>query len=324
MPSINAVEKDESGQKRRYLVGVTSGIMVDGHGERMTPNCIKSFQNQAQSGDILLYEGAHGVNFVDDIGKLTNAFINAIGDWQTEYRLYDNLDGLGPATLEKADKVWRQTMGLPPYSVPRPKGFSIEGEVPEGGILQTDMSGKRVMNDVLLDGVVLVTRPAYKTSIATAVRKALDFPLSRELRKSLEETLREKIDTEDVRDQCFRKHYALQNALDEEIRRVMSLPPQAREQLLADLYAEYSELAIEEILAYPEMYESDDEGEAPSGKVYLAKSMNQESVALRQLEAALRLLVISKRSKGHGGKDDTECSGGSAGRSTGRCSPGAA
>ena len=69
----HAVLKEEGGYKRRYLVGIASGKSIDGHGERMTEKAIGSFQNQAKSGNILLYEGQHGVNYIDDIGKLTGS-----------------------------------------------------------------------------------------------------------------------------------------------------------------------------------------------------------------------------------------------------------
>ena len=129
--------------------------------------------------------------------------------------------------------------------------------------------------------------------------KALGKPLSLELRRGLEQTLSEKIESDDVRDQYFRRHYALQNALDEEVRRIMGMPAQARTQSLEDLFAEYSDLSVKEILDHPEMYEPE-EGEAPSGGVYLAKSMTSERVALRQLEAGLRILVSVKKSQNQG------------------------
>ena len=40
---LHAVEKADTsngGVKRRYLVGITSGMKIDGHGERMTKACI--------------------------------------------------------------------------------------------------------------------------------------------------------------------------------------------------------------------------------------------------------------------------------------------
>ena len=69
-------EKSIDGKKKRYLKGIASGTQIDGHGEKITENCIKSFQSQASSGDILLYaddyEVAAGVTGL----KLSNCIFN--------------------------------------------------------------------------------------------------------------------------------------------------------------------------------------------------------------------------------------------------------
>lgn len=169
----HVVEKAQGGMKRRYLRGVASGVAVDGHGERMTERCIKSFSEQANSGDILLYPDLHGVKFTDDIGLLVGHEVLPNNDWFIESRLYDEGDGVGANTLERADKLWKQINGLPPYKSPKQKGFSIEGILGENGIIQASNDGRRVMDNVILDGIVVVPRPAYKDSIAHAVYKAL-------------------------------------------------------------------------------------------------------------------------------------------------------
>ncbi len=297
-----AVEKDESGNRRRYLEGIASGLQVDGHGERMTEACIKSFQRQALSGDILLYEGLHGVNFVDDIGKLVGSTVDGEGNWHASFRLYDAMDGFAPtsSTLEKADKVWRQVNGLPPYTVAKQKGFSIEGEVPAGGLQMVDESGRRIMNDVLLDGVVLVNRPAYNDSIAHAVYKALGIPGPWKVRKNLERDLEHSSDA-GGRDLYFRRHWQLNDALETQIASIMSGPGEERRGQLETLFDEYSKLAIEDIMAHPEVYASDgDEEEAGSiadtpSAVYRASS--PRLTVLKQLEAALSILVSSNTRK---------------------------
>ena len=112
---LHAVTKDDGeGRQRRYLVGITSGMKTDGHGERMTKRCVDKMQTQAKSGEVLLYEGQHGVNYTNDIGRLVESDITEAGDWITTYRLYDTFDGFaeGSSTLEKADKLWRQTINL--------------------------------------------------------------------------------------------------------------------------------------------------------------------------------------------------------------------
>lgn len=288
-----AVEKSEGGVKRRYLEGVSSGLMFDGHGERMTENCIKSFMRQAKSGDVLLYAGLHGVDFSDDIGILVDANILPTGDWWTKYRLYDELDGMGASTLERVDKIWRQLNGLPPYSKPKQKGFSIEGDIPEGGIKVVDESGRRVMDDVLLDGVVLVNRPAYRDSVAHAVYKALGEPAPWQIRKNLESTLREKIAAASDREEYWRKCYALQDALDAEVRRVMSGPEGGRKSQLDDVLKEYVDLYATLVLEHPEMYQPTDGAVASGQSAY--KTQSATSRVLKALESNMRLLVEIKK-----------------------------
>lgn len=289
-----AVEKDEGGRKRRYLEGVASGLQVDGHGERMTEQCIKSFQRQASTGDILLYEGQHGVNFVDDIGKLVGSNVDGEGNWHASFRLYDEDDGLGATTLEKAEKVWRQSMGLPPYTVAKQRGFSIEGEIPPGGLQTLDASGKRIMNDVTLDGVVLVARPAYEDSIAHAVYKALGIPGPWKVKKTLQRALGEKEAEEDSRETYYRKRYRLNDALDSEIARIMSGPDEERHAQLDSLFAEYSRMAIDEIVDHPEIFEvgEGDGEETLAPDIY--KATASRLTVLKQVEAALHLVVQTK------------------------------
>lgn len=289
-----AVEKDEAGRKRRYLEGVASGLQVDGHGERMTEGCIQSFQRQASAGDILLYEGQHGVNFVDDIGKLVGSFIDGEGNWHASFRLYDEEDGLGAATLEKADKVWRQSLGLPPYTVPKKRGFSIEGEIPPGGLQTVDQSGKRIMQDVTLDGVVLVARPAYEDSIANAVYKALGMPGPWKVKKSLERAMNEKVETEDSRELYYRRRYQLNDALDSEINRIMTGLDEERHAQLEALFDEYKAMAIEEITSHADVFEaaSDAEGSTPTA---IYKESTTRLKVLKEVESALHLIVGNKQ-----------------------------
>ena len=293
-----AVEKDESGRKRRYLEGIASGLQVDGHGERMTEQCIKSFQRQAQSGDILLYEGQHGVNFIDDIGKLVGSYVDGTGNWHASFRLYDELDGFAPtsATIEKANKVWMQSCGLPPYSVAKQRGFSIEGEIPQGGLQMVDQSGKRIMDDVVLDGVVLVTRPAYNDSIATAVYKALGIPGPWKVKKNLERALTEKMESEDSRETYYHRRFQLNDALDSEIQRIMSGPDNERRAQLDTLFDEYKKLAVEEIAGHPEIFAPVDEAVGdPATSHAIYKAQSQRLKVLKEAEAALHLVLQNRR-----------------------------
>ena len=286
-----AVEKDEGGAKRRYLEGIASGVQVDGHGERMTERCIRSFQRQAESGDVLLYEGLHGVNFVNDIGKLVGSNIDGEGNWHAKFRLYDEKDGIGPVKLETVDTVWRQLNGLPPYTKPKQKGFSIEGEVPEGGLLSVDSSGRRAMDDVTLDGVVLVNKPAYKDSIAHAVYKALGIPMPHQVRKGLEKTLTERLEAADETEAYYKRHFHLQDALDCAVRDIMSGPDVERRPRLEDLFEEYSQLAVDDILSHADMYDNAPEPDGSDGG-----ASGSGLVKLRELEAALRQFLSVRKS----------------------------
>jgi hypothetical protein len=244
----HCVEKAEGDKKRRYLKGVSSGIKVDGHGERMTMKAINSFQRQAKSGDILLYEGQHGVDYTDDIGRLVDSAIMPDGNWMTTYRLYDEQDGMGPVTLEKADKLWRQVNGLPPYTRPKQKGFSIEGDIPEDGILSMDESGKRMIDDVVLMGTVVVPRPAYQDSVAQAVYKALGLESPYKIRKMLSKGLAETIDQKKVENEYFNKRMEISDTLDEIVKGVMTDNTGNEKERLEQLFDEYKGLIIPLIL----------------------------------------------------------------------------
>lgn len=279
----HAVEKNEGGQKRRYLTGISSGVKTDLHGENMTEKCIKSFHEQAESGDVLLFEGQHGVNLVDDIGKLTHSEITPSGDWFTEYRLYDELDGFQPGsvTLEKADKLWRQVNGLTPYTKPKQKGFSIEGEIPDNGILTIDDTGKRVMNEVQLDGVVVVPRPAYKDSVASSVYKALGMvppDVAEKIHKNISQRLHDKLDQAEMSNSFYQKKYMIEDELDQAIHELVSNDRHgtSREKLQI-LYQEYSDLMVSLILQNEGIFKNMNPSPDGDGEVY------QDSNRLRNL-----------------------------------------
>lgn len=291
--SQHAVEKTEGGSKRRHLIGVSSGIARDLHGEMMTEKCIKSFQEQANSGDILLYEGQHGVNFVDDIGILAHSEITPRGEWLTDYRLYDELDGFDPgsSTLEKADKLWKQVNGLKPYSKPKQKGFSIEGEVPDNGIVEMDGSGRRVMNDVLLDGVVVVPRPAYKDSIASAVYKALGVlppDVANKVQKGLRERLSEKVRQSQLKENFYQQKFLIEDELDSAICEIVNDPHETTRQKLEILFSEYSDLMIDLILQNEGFFQ---EGPTAAGGEVVYRDSGRMRV-LKQLESAISMYQI--------------------------------
>ena len=262
-----AVEKAlGDGPKRRYLVGIASGVKIDGHGERMTDNCIKSFMDQANSGDILLYPDLHGIRASQDIGILHKAAIQPDGDWRVEFRLYDDADGIGTVKKETIEDTWKQSVGAPPYTRPRQKGFSIEGYIPDESIVSMEKSstgayGRRVIDNVLLDGVVLVPRPAYKDGIANAVYKALgELPPWQEekIRGDLRSNLSKSLEARELTDSYFRTRWEVNDALDDEIRKIMTGPAVNKGLQLGILFDEYKPIMIDLIQKSQSVFQAED------------------------------------------------------------------
>lgn len=263
----HVVEKVHKGVRRRYLRGISSGILRDGHGERMTTKCLKSMHKQGKTGDVLLFAGLHGVNFVDDVGVLSNSDVIDNRDWLTEYMLHDPSDGFDPsgATMENVDKLWKQVNGIRPYKRPIQKGFSIEGIIPDGGImdgkLQKDGSmTERVIDDMILDGVVVVSRPAYTDSVVSAVYKALKelAPIGVEkLHKNLHDTISGKLVDEENKRNFYQQFYLINDILIEKIEMIMSIEDGRETQRLDILMDEYRTALIPLILQHGDIFRSD-------------------------------------------------------------------
>jgi len=258
----HVVEKSESGKKRKYLIGVSSGLKLDGHREKMSENCIKSFHNQATSGQVLLYPDIHGIKASDDIGILTKSEILPNQDWKTEYRLYDEDDGIGQYKLEKINDIWKQLNGMPPYKKAVQKGFSIEGIVPSQNVINMNDSGEKVIDDVLLDGVVLVPRPAYETSIAHSIYKALGELNPYQIgvvKKSIESELKQVLDDKQTEHQFYSRKYDIESAFENLLERIMSdIKPQKAERLKV-LFDEYQNIMIDLIMANENLFKRGNE-----------------------------------------------------------------
>lgn len=183
------VEKSVDGVKHRYVCGIASGTRVDQHGERLTEHCIDSIIRQCKESDILLYADIHGVKASEDIGILTDFHLDANGDWIVEFRLYDESDKVDSKSIETADKLWKQLNGFPPYRKPRRKGFSIEGYVPDENGMVEKKENFGIIDDIVLEGVVVVPEPAYQDSVIHAVYKALGETPEWTKRKTIRETL---------------------------------------------------------------------------------------------------------------------------------------
>lgn len=256
----HAVEKaDGSLGPRQYLTGIASGPRIDAHGERMTKEAIDSFMEQANSGDILLYADVHGIRFTDDIGILTKAEVNEAGDWLTEYRLYDDQDEVDQISVQRAQKLWKQINGLPPYKHPRQKGFSIEGYVPDvDGAIKMDARGRQMINQVELDGVVVVPRPAYQDSIAHAVYKALGEDPPWQDDRTIMSRLKTRMAEDEERDSYYRQRLQIEDAVETLVCETMLLEPTEQRGRLEEIFEEYKNLMIHLILSNPNAFSSDE------------------------------------------------------------------
>lgn len=256
----HAIEKELDGKKRRYLQGVASGLKTDGHGERMTEDCIKSFLYQGNSGDILLYPDTHEIKASEDIGIMVKAEIMPNGDWFTEFRLYDVDDDIGSVKQEKINNIWKQLIGAKPYKKPKQKGFSVEGYVPEDGILELSTNGKRVLNNVELDGVVLVPRPAYKSSITNVVYKALDeFPYWQgdKVTKNIQGKLQEIISKNLNKNAYHEDKYNLEWAIEEELEIIMKDMRPYKKERLEIIFDEFKNKMVELVIKSKTIFTSE-------------------------------------------------------------------
>jgi hypothetical protein len=246
-----AVEKDVAGKKSRYLAGVASGLKEDAHGERVSERCIDSMCRQAESGDILLYADVHGVKESEDIGILENFKVLEDGDWYVEFRLYGEGDPVDDASIQKATKLWAQVNGLAPYSRPRRKGFSIEGEVPDDAILIQKKETLGIIDDIILKGVVIVPEPAYENSVINAVYKALDVEPPARIRMNIQKRLAGVI----CKDKLARydlDRYSIEDERDKMIAEVVK--EKSGEDLtksLRDIFNEYTDLSVKMIAENP-------------------------------------------------------------------------
>jgi hypothetical protein len=296
---LHAVEKtDEKGHKRRYLKGITSGMKTDGHGERMTKACIADMEAQARKGSVLLYEGQHGVKHTEDLGKLVDSQVTKTGEWITIYRLFDELDGFESTskTLESADKLWKQVNGLPPYvdeqnnPKPKEKGFSIEGYIPDGGIIQMTEDGRRVINKVDLDGVLVTPRPSYKDSVITAVYKALDeLPPDRKegLSDHVRKSFMERIELDTNVHTYYNKRYKLDDILNDSIQEIMERGTQVQDRLEL-IFDQYGKLMIQLLIEHAGVFKRPaDQPDIPEqGAVDVAKM--QRMNVLKNIEGQLK------------------------------------
>lgn len=290
-----AVEKSQDGKKNRYLYGIASGIKKDLHGERITEKCIKSFLQQANSGELLLFPDTHGIRQSEDIGRLVEASITDDGDWYTGWKLYNESDDIGQYKSEKINNIWKQINGLPPYTKKLQKGFSIEGYIPESsGIIAMSDTGQRVIDEILLDGAILVPRPAYKDSVANAVYKALGElpPWEKEkIKKSVDSKLGTILQDNQLQNQYYSKKYEIEDAFQDLVEDIMKDPKPNKKERLESLFEEYKNMMINLILNSSGLFSNEEEileeQQEVMGKVGIK--------ILKSLEANLQKLAIIRQ-----------------------------
>jgi hypothetical protein len=293
-----AIEKEIDGKKSRYLVGVASGPKEDGHGEHVTPHCIESMCNQAEHGDILLYADIHGIKESEDIGILDNFKVLENGDWYVEFRLYDESDGLDDASIQKADKLWAQVNGLPPYTRARRKGFSIEGEIPDDAVSIEKKSKLGIIDDIILQGVVVVPEPAYEDSYIHAIYKALDVTPPWRIRKAYRKRL-SGIIRKDKQAQYDRDRYEIDEERDRLIAEIVK--EKSGEDLTESLryvFNEYTDLSIELITENPTLVGDTSPIMSSTYTEALADSEDVDPTRIKMLsdaERQLEELVFSRR-----------------------------
>jgi len=246
-----AVEKsDETGNQRRYLRGVATGIQKDFYGEKLTENCINSLIDQFTSNDTLFYLDKHGIEDTKDVGILTDFKSLDNGDIFIEARLYDEFDEVPVWKIEANGSLWNQIHGFPPYTKKRQKGFSIEGYSTIGDIAsyKTDNSGnmiERIINDMNLVGIIICARPAYTSSIISGVYKSLGIIPSGQIesiKQSIHNRLEKKINIEKSKETFYDKKWGLNDALEEEIQKIMKSKTDSKNEELEILFTEYKNI----------------------------------------------------------------------------------
>jgi hypothetical protein len=276
----HAIEKsDETGEKRRYLLAIASGPKWDAHEERMSESCIKSFHEQATTGQVLVYSDVHGIKFSEPIGPIVKSWIDKSDNWMVEVRLWDQIDlqdGIAKNLVEKANMVWMMSKGIKPFK-PKQLGFSIEGIIPEDGVLKDETLDRRILNKIDLDGVVLVPRPAYYDSVAHAVSKALGEPTFYQSQKSIRKTLQDAMDEGEKKKSYWDERWALDRAFDDEIDRIMETPNIDKRQQLEILTNEHTTALINILIKHKDVWEEKPQIPQQNGAPLIGIEMMSES-----------------------------------------------
>ena len=211
-------------------------------------------------------------------------------------------------TVGRADKLWKQVCGIKPYPKPIQKGFSIEGIVPEEAILDKEILpdgsySKRVIDKVILDGTLVVNRPAYEDSIVTAVHKCLgELPPAAVQRahKTLHNILFQKLSERQEKDNYFQKFFRLNDALQDGIGEIMELDDPRKRERLEILIEEYKGLLIDLIFSNQGVFQPDPEAEAGPAAMVTVQAGRRKELLMKQLAMFTARLntILSKQTGG--------------------------
>jgi hypothetical protein len=227
----NSIDREDG--KNKYLVGITSGMSTDYHGDRMSKEAIEDMASQALDKDITLYAN-HNKDYNRAIGIMTKAEVTQNGELYCEYRLWNDEDGVPQQEYEDAQHIWKMINGIKPYTKKRQFGFSIEGYIRDNDIEKT-ASGKLIKKVDLDPGVSLVTKPAYNYSVASAIMKSID---ANKTQKGILDTT---IDQSKQISTFYEDRWEIEDAKGTAERAVIEAEktPQEKQALLEEIYEDY-------------------------------------------------------------------------------------
>ena len=199
----------------------------------------------------------HGKGATDDIGMLTNSKILEDGNWWIEARLYDENDNIGSYKLEKANDLWNQVNGIDPYAEAKQKGFSIEGYLTDLEKIDATTGG-RIINNMELDYMAVVPRPAYKDSIAHSVAKSLGAQTEWAIRKTISNKIEMKLNERKESENLNTEKWALESALGEVVDSIMSSDSLDKYTELNTTLDEFKNAHIKILMKYEDTFSSQD------------------------------------------------------------------
>jgi hypothetical protein len=164
--------KDENGKEKeeRFVVGIASNTEIDLHGDRMSPDAIKTMADSLNAHIINLNNG-HDTGWSSELGVITRLEITDNYELLVEARLgeYSTANDLWIALTSKNKKL----------------GLSIGGYVKTFEMEQSEDGWIRVFKDVELDHIAVTQSPANPKTWLGAIAKSVTFNTTQELEKAV-------------------------------------------------------------------------------------------------------------------------------------------